>query len=142
MSETGINKRILLAAQKVKAVLFRNNTASGWAGKSIVLKAGQIYKAKGGERVVFSPFPLKAGLITGSSDNIGWLKVTVTPEMVGSKIAVFMGVESKVPDVGKLSKEQYQFISVVNSEGGVAFVATSPDDFEDKVNNYKKSIGN
>lgn len=153
MSETGINKRILLAAQKVKAVLFRNNVGMGWVGKSSQLAKGSLlmvkkgnkllpYHTKGYERIIFDPRPLHAGLFEGSSDNIGWLKVTVTPEMVGSKIAVFMGAESKVPVSGKLSPEQEHWISVVNSEGGVAFVATSPEDFEEQVNNYKKSIGN
>ena len=142
MSETGINKFILLAARAAKSVLFRNNVGTGWIGKSIKLVAGQVYRANGGEMVITNPRPLHAGLITGSSDNIGWLKVIVTPQMVGMKIAVFLAVESKVPHVGKLSQEQKQFLAVVNAEGGVAFVATSPEDFSNQINNYKKSIGN
>ena len=142
MSETGINKLILLASRAAKSVLFRNNVGTGWIGKSIRLVAGQVYRAKGGEMVITNPRPLHAGLITGSSDNIGWLKIIVTHQMVRMKLEVFLAVESKVPHVGKLSKEQKQFITVVNSEGGVAFVATSPEDFTEQINNYKKSIGN
>lgn len=142
MSETGINKLILLAASVAKSVLFRNNVGTGWIGKSIRLAAGQVYRAKGGEMVITNPRPLHAGLVTGSSDNIGWVKIIVTPEMVGMKLAVFLAVESKVPHVGKLSKEQKHWITVVNTEGGVAFIATSPEDFTEQINNYKKSIGN
>jgi hypothetical protein len=39
--------------------------------------------------------PVSFGLCKGSADLIGWKRVTVTPEMVGSTVAVFTSIEVK-----------------------------------------------
>jgi ribosomal protein S19 len=39
--------------------------------------------------------PVQFGLCKGSADLIGWKRVTVTPEMVGSTVAVFTSIEVK-----------------------------------------------
>lgn len=69
------------------------------------------------------------GLCTGSSDVIGWRTVTVTPEMVGQRVAVFVAIECKSP-TGKPTKEQLRFIASVQAAGGIAGICRSSEDAE------------
>lgn len=64
------------------------------------------------------------GLHRGSSDLIGFRTVTITPEMVGQRLAVFAACEVKAPG-GKhpVTPEQAHFIEVVQAAGGLAGVA-------------------
>jgi len=117
----------LKALSGAGALVFRNNTGSGWAGKSFGLTSGQVYRAKGGERVVLDARPLKAGLCTGSSDIIGGTPVVVTPDMVGSTVLVFTAVEVK-DGTGRPTKEQANFVEVVRKSGGLAAFARSADE--------------
>ncbi len=121
---TAFMNRVLLALSAAGATVFRNNTGSGWAGKSFSLSPGQVYRARGGERVVQDARPLKAGLCTGSSDIIGLVPVTVTPAMVGSRLAVFVAVECK-DGKGRATDDQAKFIAHVLAAGGAAAVAHS-----------------
>lgn len=77
--------------------------------------------------VIRSATPLRAGLIKGSSDLIGWTTVEITPEMVGQKVAVFTAIEAKTGKT-KISPEQQKFIDVVIESGGIAGVAKSVED--------------
>lgn len=63
----------------------------------------------------------------GGSDLIGWRSVTVTPDMLGQKIAVFLAIEVK-GERGKATDAQVNFISRVKADGGLAGVARSIDD--------------
>lgn len=73
---------------------------------------------------------LRYGLCNGSSDFIGYQSVTVTPGMVGKKIAVFLALESKTED-GVLSADQLAFIESVRDAGGKAGVVRSALDAEE-----------
>lgn len=72
---------------------------------------------------------VRYGLCPGSSDLIGWRRVLITPEHVGSQIAQFVAIELKAA-TGRVSTEQRQFIDLVNRWGGVAGVARSVEDAE------------
>lgn len=64
------------------------------------------------------------GLCPGSSDLIGWHTVTISPDMVGSQVAVFVAVEVKTTDRrSQVTDEQERFLQVVTQAGGMAFVA-------------------
>lgn len=89
------------AAHSVKGVLFRNNV-------------GTAYQEYNGVKRI-----INFGLCKGSSDLIGWTEVTITPEMVGQKMAIFTAIEVKL-EKGKVSKEQENFINQVNGAGGIA----------------------
>jgi hypothetical protein len=67
------------------------------------------------------------GLCKGSADLIGWRTVTVTPDMVGQRIAVFTSIEVKTP-TGRLRPEQQQWLDAVQAAGGIAGVARSVED--------------
>lgn len=62
---------------------------------------------------------IKYGLCKGSSDLIGWTPVKITPDMVGSSLAVFTAIEVKAPGE-KLRPEQKNFINAVIHSGGIA----------------------
>jgi hypothetical protein len=67
------------------------------------------------------------GLCTGSPDLIGWRSVEITPEMVGRRVAVFVGIEVKT-ETGRLTAEQAAFIVALKNAGGLADVARSAEE--------------
>lgn len=126
-ASTAFMNRVMLLLSSTGRTVWRNNTAQGWAGKSIELRAGDVYKARGGERVVFDAFPIKAGLCKGASDIIGLESVVVTSEMVGSTLAVFGAWEVKT-GTGQLTPEQKTFLNFVRAAGGIAEVVRTEQD--------------
>lgn len=65
-------------------------------------------------------------VVKGPSDLIGWRTITITPDMVGQRIAVFTAIEVK--DRGRATPEQQAFIAMVQAAGGLAGIARSVDD--------------
>jgi len=60
----------------------------------------------------------------GGSDLIGWRSVTVTPDMIGDRVAVFLAIETKAAKK-KPSKKQQNFINQIKAAGGLAGSAKS-----------------
>jgi hypothetical protein len=106
VSEQRIQQEIRLAISHGDTKVFRNNT-------------GTLKDA--------NDRPVQFGLCKGSADLIGWRTVTVTPEMVGTQVAVFLSIEVKTP-TGRLRPEQQQWLEVVQAAGGIAGVARSVED--------------
>jgi hypothetical protein len=106
LSEQRIQQEIRLAISHGDIKVFRNNT-------------GTLRDQHGR--------PVQFGLCKGSADLIGWRTVTVTPEMVGQRIAVFTSIEVKTP-TGRLRPEQQQWLDAVQAAGGIAGVARSVED--------------
>lgn len=84
---------------------------------------------------------LKFGLIKGSGDLIGWKSITVTPEMVGKKVAVFVSLETKrekfKPNRNNDHYErQATWAQNVLKAGGIAGFAKSVDDAESILNSF------
>ncbi|WP_321336523.1 hypothetical protein [Breoghania sp.] len=119
---TAFCNRLLLALSTAGATVWRNNTGQAWAGRSIRLNAGDVYRAQGGERVVLDPRPLHAGLCKGSGDIIGIVPVEVRADMIGRTVGVFVSVEAKTGS-GRASKEQKTFAEHVKACGGRAVIA-------------------
>ena len=69
---------------------------------------------------------VRYGLCQGSSDLIGLRSVTITPDMVGQTIGVFVAIEVK--DQGRLTPQQQAVIAMVQQAGGLAGVARSPEE--------------
>lgn len=66
--------------------------------------------------------PIRAGWgENGASDLIGFMPVTITPEMVGKTVAVFVAVEVKT-EAGIVSDEQSAFLEIVKKKGGISGV--------------------
>jgi hypothetical protein len=73
---------------------------------------------------------LQYGLCRGSADFIGLQSVTITPGMVGKRIAVFLAIESKAP--GKDAEEHQQtWLDEVRDAGAIAGVARNAQEAED-----------
>jgi hypothetical protein len=67
------------------------------------------------------------GLARGSADLIGWRTVTITPDMVGQRLAVFTSIEVKTP-TGRVRPEQTAWLGAVQVAGGIAGIARSVPD--------------
>lgn len=107
-SEQQIQQEIRLACSTGDTRLFRNNTGT--------------LRDQNGR-------PVQFGLCKGSADLIGWKRVTITPEMVGTTHAVFLSIEVKTA-TGRLRPEQQQWLDAVQAAGGIAGVARSVEDAE------------
>jgi hypothetical protein len=126
VKETNLIRTIMLALSKSAATrLFRNNVGVGWAGRSTPATSSQ-----GLTMIVNDARPLHAGLCEGSSDLVGWHSVTITPDMVGSKVAIFLALEAKTA-IGKASAKQINFLHVVRDAGGISGIARSAEEAGD-----------
>jgi hypothetical protein len=106
--ETTLQQEIRLALGTIpSARIFRN-------------QVGSLPDPRTGRLVTF-------GLARGSADLIGWRTVVVTPEMVGTRLAVFLSIEVKTA-TGRIRPEQQQWFDAVHAAGGIAGVARSVPD--------------
>ena len=71
--------------------------------------------------------PVQFGLAKGSADLVGWKSVTITPDMVGTKIAQFVSLEVKTP-TGKPTTAQSSWLKAVSKAGGISAIARSLQD--------------
>lgn len=121
MTETDLKNEVMLEVGRGDTRIFRNNVGVGWCGKT------QHVVDRGVKSVIIKhPRPLIAGLCKGSSDLIGWRSVTITPDMVGQKVAIFMAIELKLRT--KPSTEQKTFLDAVSGAGGIAATVYSVED--------------
>jgi hypothetical protein len=138
-TEHEIQQRIRLACAGpgCRTRLWRNNVGTGWAGadvekvtygnlKQLVrsLMPGGDAPLRPGDVIIRQARPLHTGLCPGSADLVGFAPITITPSMVGLRLAVFAGVEVKRPG-GRPTPEQRQWLESVHAAGGIAGVATS-----------------
>lgn len=122
-SETFILKSVLKKyGARAGLRLFRNETAGAWVGKAVRLKDGSVK--------IQNPRFIRSGLCTGSSDLVGWVEKTITPDMVGQKLAVFVAIETKAAK-GKVTPEQVNFLKAVKDAGGNAVIAWNADHVEE-----------
>jgi len=129
--DSAINKTFLLLRTWR---LFRNNVGGAWQGKSkwINNKSDDIKKRVKKSIIIFMPKFIKYGLLKGSGDLIGWRTITITKEMVGTKIAQFVSVEVKtINDTTK--REQKDWKDVVNNAGGLAVISREQEDGSMKI---------
>lgn len=130
MSETDILHRVMLRATQAGMRVFRNNVGMAWLGKATRNDSNHpvVTTLAPGDVVVRKAKPVKFGIGgEGGSDLIGIDEITITPEMVGTKIGQFVALEVKTPK-GKVKPSQLNFISFVTSMGGRGQVVRSPDD--------------
>jgi hypothetical protein len=63
----------------------------------------------------------------GGSDLLGYRTITITPEMVGRKVAIFTAIEIKTA-TGRATPEQRRFIEHIRAAGGLAGIVRSIDE--------------
>lgn len=114
MKERNIQNQIRLAHSKGNCRLFNNDNGTA------VLKDGKT---------------IRYGLCKSSPDLIGWRTITITPEMVGKPVAIFVGAEVKQPQKNA-TPEQRLFLDTLVEAGAIAGVVRSPDDIKNLFDLY------
>lgn len=117
--ETTIQAGVRLLWSKLGGRVFRNNVGEAWLGQS--------FRERDGSIRIANPVRVKYGLCVGSSDLIGWKPVTITPNMVGMRIAQFVALEVKRPGQ-KLRPEQQSFLEATIKAGGCGWVVSGDQD--------------
>lgn len=103
-----------------KALIFRANVGQAWTGT-------KVDRLPGNRVMIHGARPFTTGLPPGFSDLFGLVPVTITPDMVGQQVAVFVALECKTAK-GKATEKQNNFLRAVNDNGGRAGVVRSPED--------------
>ena len=80
---------------------------------------------------------LRYGLCVGSADFIGLTTITITPELVGRKVAVFTALEAKAEN-GVVSEDQERFLMTVKDAGGIASVVHDAEEAQLAVEMWRK----
>ncbi len=123
MNESEVQQRIQVEAMRYGCNLMRNNSGrlQNERGNWISFGLGNISK--------------KHNDAIKSSDLIGFTVMTVTPEMIGHKLAVFTAIECK-EEGWKLSpndpreRAQMAFINWIATNGGIAAFCNSVESFK------------
>lgn len=127
MSEADLMRRLQIAASRLGARLFRQNIGMAWVGK--VIRGPRAMVSLGPNDVLIrNARPFHAG-VEGMSDLGGWVPVEITPEMVGSTLAVIAQVEVK--ENARPTAQQLAWIAAINKAGGRAGIARSEKDLAD-----------
>lgn len=115
-------------SQKQLATLFRGNVGNAWTGN-------KIERRPSGSILIHDARPFTTGLPQGFPDLFGIKSITITPDMVGQKIAAFVFVEVKQP--GKRpTKIQQHMIDFLHAQGAIGGVARSASDAEQILRGY------
>ena len=118
-SESNVQARVRLEAARKGVRLFRNNVGAG-----TILESGQFIRWGLGNDSAEVNHVLK------SSDLVGWRRVLVTPDMVGTYVAVATMRECKPTGWRESSTDphtvaQRRWIDLVNADGGDAAFCTT-----------------
>ena len=131
--------RTVWLALGIMSRLFRVNSGMAW-----VQTRGKPYKETNGDVVLPGGRPVALGFgdtsgdpVAGVGDLVGWTTVTITPDMVGCRIAVFTDIETKSSADAKKRKAQTEFIALVKQSGGIAGFAHTPEMAVAIVNGFK-----
>lgn len=109
MKENNIQRLIEERASQLGHRLFRNNKGA--------------LQNKQGDWVSYGVGP------EGTADLLGFAVVTITPDMVGERVAVFCSVEVKKPGESP-RRNQRDWMNFIRQMGGRAGVATSPEEVD------------
>lgn len=142
MSEKRIMHGAMIALTKELCRVFRNTVGLAYQGKAQRFTVPTVVECQPGDILIRKARTVRAGLITGSSDIIGWHSRVMTEYDLGRTFAIFVACETKDED-GELEAEQKHFLKVVKDSGGIAIVARSPEEAAEAVKqggNYETGI--
>lgn len=129
-------KQIQIFASTIGVKLLRNNNITAWMSNHVFRPAAKVtVTVYPGDVVLTQARQVRAGLGEGTSDLIGWHTITITPAMVGARIAVIAVCETK-SSTGRATKQQKQFIETINNDGGIGIIARSTDDLKRGIDEY------
>ena len=122
----------MVRASRIGFRVFRNNVAKAWVGKAIgPFKRKTKVTLDIGDVVIKRARRLHAGLHKGSSDLIGWRTITITEQHLGKSVAIFTALEIKRSKKSKATKEQQNFLDIVEQSGGYAHLLSDPDELSE-----------
>lgn len=121
-----LTKQILLLASKAGARLWRRNVGMAWAGASTKFTAAGMVSVQAGDVLVRRALPFHNG-VAGQYDTYGFKPVVITPEMVGTTVAVHVEIEIKFGR-DRVSTEQAKWGEFCGKNGVLAGVARTVDD--------------
>jgi hypothetical protein len=124
MSEHALQNTIRNALAGM-CLLFRANVGKGWTGDAVRMPNGR-------DVLIRDARPFDTGLPPGFSDTFGLVPVTITQDMVGQTIGVFVAGEVKTPN-GRVTPQQQAFLDAIARNGGRAAVWRSVDDAMDTI---------
>lgn len=140
LSEGSVQRKAWLGLGRL-CRLFRLNTGKAWIS---ALGPKGVHRLKDGSILIEAPRPIAMGFgltngepVTGASDLQGWTTITITPEMVGSDVAVYTSFEVKKEKGGTASTNQKNWIKQVQNGGGIAGVIRSTEDGEQIIEDWK-----
>tara|TARA_R110000850_G_scaffold391_1_gene2246 strand:+ start:27 stop:449 length:423 start_codon:yes stop_codon:yes gene_type:complete len=130
--EAKASLKVRLAANKQGCRLFRNNSGVAYddSGRPVFFGLGNLGK--------------KSKEDIRTPDDVGWCSVTVTPDMVGKKLAVFVAIDSKKLGfepkcsyrIGTREYGQNKFFDMVINAGGIAGFAAKADHVDQIINSF------
>lgn len=115
--------------------LYRANVGSGYtASKPDIFRPPHpmVVNINPGDVLLRNARRFDTGLPEGFADTFGFVPTVITPDMVGTTVAVFLGLEIKKVG-GAIRPMQVNFVSAVNNNGGRAGFARSVDEARDIV---------
>ena len=132
MGVNDIRNQIARDSGALNRILFNNIVGFAYMGRefrayrnqALTYKTGNVVKhitITDGSCVVLFARKYPVGLCVGSGDEIGWTTVTITPAMVGQRVAVFTSVERKTEN-DTMSDEQKNWFRRVKEAGGISEV--------------------
>jgi hypothetical protein len=122
--------------------VFRLNSGVAWVGNGPPERQADGSVVLRGARPITLGFGLPDGKpLAGPSDLVGWTEVEITPKMVGLRIPVFTGIETKRTDGGKRRDAQVNFAQQVSRAGGIAGFANSPAVAQSLVRDWASRVG-
>lgn len=129
-SEGTVQRQIWLALGAISR-LFRLNTGKAWISN---LGPKGVQRLQDGSVLIKAARSIALGFaypngdpVVGACDLPGWTTITITPEMVGRKVAVFTSIETKRTKGGQASDHQLNWCNQVDQAGGIAGIANSPE---------------
>lgn len=141
-SESTVQRQIWLALGAVSR-LFRLNTGRAWLSN---LGPAGVQRLQDGSVLIRAARSIALGLaapngepVVGVGDLPGWTSITITPEMVGRRVAVFTSIETKRSKGGRASAEQLNWVDQVQKAGGIAGIANSPETARNIYDEWKRA---
>lgn len=115
-NEAEVIKQLELAAPRHNMRLFRNNVGACRDQSGRLIRYGLANTSAQLNKQI------------KSSDLIGIKQVTITPDMVGQTLGVFVSIEAKTPDWKYRGTEreiaQQRWLDFIRSMGGIAYFST------------------
>lgn len=120
-NESVVQQQVRLALARVGAQVWRNNTGACTDDTGRLIRYGLANESA------------QLNAVIKSSDLIGVVPVTITPDMVGKTVGVFAAVECKRPGWhltpgDKRGQAQQRFIDLVRQVGGMGGFAADVSD--------------